>query len=273
MYTIAEMADNHGNDEGIVEKTIEFIEQVGFDAVKFQAYEVDDFISSRNATMYGMCSKDYFSKYRMSPNLLEKAVGVCEREHIQWGVSPTRSRLTECLQLSPDFIKVGSDMMLDVNFIEEVSCHDVDVIVSTGMVSIEELSTAMKLLLGGKCHVKAIMHCTSQYPTLPENAHIGRIGALRRAYPFIPVGYSHHGMWDEMKFQNVRLAIAAGAEFIEQHVTLHRSYTAIGDRVSINRDGMDAFVNVVNETVEMMGEDSLIHSSKERASRKKWLVV
>jgi sialic acid synthase SpsE len=271
MYTIAELADNHADNESVVERTIAFVKHVGFSAIKFQAYEMDDFIQNRTPTTFGIDSRDYFERYRMKPALLKKAVDVCQAEKVPWGVSPTLSRLQECMALGPNFIKVGSDMMLDEPFLQALSRCPVDVVASTGMLLEDELRRAMDILMDGQCRVRAILHCTSQYPTLPAHAHLGRIHAMRRAYPAIPIGYSHHGAWEDTTFSMVRLAIAAGAVVIEQHVALSREFAAIGDRVAIDRYGMVKFAAAVHETMNRMGEETLGHSSEEMRSRQKWL--
>ena len=76
------------------------------------------------------------------------------------------------------------------------------------------------------------MHCILNYPTRNENAHLGMIKGLKRAYPELLIGYSDHTLPDSF-MTSLTAAHLLGAVVIEKHVTLDRSRGGPDDSFSL----------------------------------------
>jgi N-acetylneuraminate synthase len=89
----------------------------------------------------------------------------------------------------------------------------------------------------------AILQCTTAYPTPPEQANLGAIGTLARAFG-VRTGLSDHTM-DPVVVPAT--AVAAGARIIEKHVTLSRSLPGPDHAFAIEPSEMKAMVASVRE--------------------------
>ncbi len=63
-----------------------------------------------------------------------------------------------------------------------------------------------------------LMHCTSTYPSRPEELNLATIHTLKERYG-LPVGYSGH----EVGLATTEAAVALGACMVERHITLDRA--------------------------------------------------
>jgi N-acetylneuraminate synthase len=198
---IAELAKVHDGDFSKAEKLILNAKEAGFDAVKFQAYDLADIMPSHpNAERYKKChlSLDQLSMLRdysislgmdcwcsiFSRGLVEPLSGIFSR------------------------VKIPSTFMRNYRLVTECMYHFNEVHISTGMHTVEEIEECKKNY--GASHYLSrpvFYHCTSLYPT---PAHLERLGRIRDLHL---TGFSYHG-------NNVRSVVNAyllGAKYIELH--------------------------------------------------------
>ena len=81
----------------------------------------------------------------------------------------------------------------------------------------EMISTAVHFI--PKERLYAVLHCTSTYPSVPEEQNLSYIKILKERYPWTKIGYSNH--FPGIPF--MLSAAALGAEMIECHITLDRT--------------------------------------------------
>lgn len=69
-----------------------------------------------------------------------------------------------------------------------------------------------------------VLHCTSTYPTLPQNCNLRVITTLLNTFPNLVIGYSGH----ENGVSIAEAAVVMGASVIEKHFTLDRTMKGSG---------------------------------------------
>jgi sialic acid synthase SpsE len=92
------------------------------------------------------------------------------------------------------------------------------VILSTGMASHAEIAESIGTLRDAGCRELLVLHCTSGYPTPPDEANIRMIPHLAEMFD-VPVGLSDHTLDKTVAVT----AVALGAAAIEKHFTLNRA--------------------------------------------------
>lgn len=115
--------------------------------------------------------------------------------------------------------KIGSGQAVEWPLIDFVSKSGLPLLISTGLVSPEEiLLLRERLEVSGSWNRTTLLHCVSQYPAPIEHLDLHLINDLRKLD--CRVGFSDHS-----GDPNVALyAISLGAEVIEVHMTPTRDY-------------------------------------------------
>jgi N,N'-diacetyllegionaminate synthase len=91
------------------------------------------------------------------------------------------------------------------------------VILSSGLSRADESRTALSRLIEQKVDV-ALLHCTTRYPTPPEEVGLNVLQEFLNEFPTLPVGLSDHS-------GNITPGVVAsflGASIIEVHLTLNK---------------------------------------------------
>ena len=91
------------------------------------------------------------------------------------------------------------------------------IILSTGMGTLEEIREAIKTLKKSGAKEIIILHCTSNYPTLPDNTNILALSSLKKSFDF-KIGFSDHTIGNYAAV----MAVALGATVIEKHITIDK---------------------------------------------------
>jgi len=91
-------------------------------------------------------------------------------------------------------------------------------VMSTGMADLGDIDAAVKAARGAGADQIALLHCTSGYPTPPEDADLKTIPHLAKAFHLV-TGLSDH----TMGIGAAVAAVALGASIIEKHFTLSRA--------------------------------------------------
>ena len=121
-------------------------------------------------------------------------------------------------EIEVPFYKIAS-MDLDNPFLlSYVAETKKPIILSTGMGTLAETEKALSIISRAGNDNVIILHCTSQYPTPPENANLLAIETLANAFGH-PVGFSDHTKGNIIS----QAAVARGACLIEKHFTLDRT--------------------------------------------------
>ncbi len=226
-FIAAEIGINHNGDMGLAHRMIDAAADAGVDAVKFQNYRTEDFLSDRSLTYeYQSQGKrvvesqwDMFKRCELPLEHLTQLKQHCDDRGIIFFSTPTgKDGVSDLLRVGSGLIKNGSDYLTHLPLIREMARTGIPAILSTGMATLAEVDDAVRTYreAGGKDLI--LLHCTSSYPTPPDDVNLRKIPALAAAFG-CPVGMSDHteGITAAVG------AVALGACFIEKHFTLDRN--------------------------------------------------
>ncbi len=118
-------------------------------------------------------------------------------------------------KLDCSIYKISSFEMTYFDLLRAVAQTGKDIILSTGMSSIEEIKKSLDVI--GKENSKStvtLMHCISAYPTPTENSNLNSIKTMKETFG-LNIGFSDHTLGSEAAI----LAYALGATSIEKHIT------------------------------------------------------
>src|SRR5215510_3206176 len=226
-YAIAEMSGNHNGDIKRAFALLEAAKKAGADAVKLQTYTADTITIDHDGpgfriegglwngrTLYELYEKAH-TPWDWHPRLFAKAreLGIAL---FSSPFDPTAVDLLEKLE-APAY-KIASFEIVDLPLIRRVAQARKPMIISTGMANPHEIREAVATARAGGCGEIAVLHCTSGYPTPPEDSNLLTIGDLAATLDVV-TGLSDHT-------RNIAVPIAAvalGASLIEVHLTLRRA--------------------------------------------------
>lgn len=224
-YTIAEIGNNHN---GSLEKALQLIDAsatTGAEAVKFQSFRGIDIVSPRvRADEYkGWDVKNFEFWYQFIDTIALKledhqtVIDYTNKLGLDFITTPTSPYIVEFLETLKG-IKAYKVASMDLNnfpLLNAIAKTGKEVIMSTGMGTMEEVHKAVEILKNNKL---SILHCVSDYPLDPDQSHLTNILELKKAFPDHTIGFSDHSLGHELSIA----ARCMGALVFEKHITLDR---------------------------------------------------
>lgn len=255
-FIIAEIGINHNGSVQLAKKLIDVAIIAGCDAVKFQKRTINDvytkeFLDSPRKSVWGTTQRDQKEGLELSKEAYREIKNHCWGR-IHWFASPWDVKSVNFLEkLNVQFYKIASPVLTDVAVLEAVAKTGKDVIMSTGMSTVDEIKYAFNVLTVRLNPAKiALLACTSTYPCPVELLNLRRITTLRNLFPRCRIGYSGHevGLWTTLA------AVALGATVIERHITLDRTMLGSDQVASIEPQGLIKLVKEIRTLDKAMGD-------------------
>jgi N-acetylneuraminate synthase len=177
------------------------------------------------------------------------------------------------VDLGLETIKVGSGELTNAPFLFEVARLAKNIILSTGMSTLDEVADALgviafvmtdsknpsvssfKSALASSEGRKAVtskvtlLHCTTDYPTVPSDVNLRAMLTLREKFD-CQVGFSDHSV-------GIHLAVAAvamGATVIEKHLTIDRDLPGPDHKASLEPSEFKNLVDQVRDLENAFGD-------------------
>lgn len=256
-YLIAEIGINHNGDLDIAKELISSCKEFGFNVVKFQK-RVPELCVPENkrdelrVTPWGkMTYFEYKEKIEFSKKEYDEIDKFCKNLGIEWAASAWDVESAKFLsEYSCPFIKIPSDKTKDISFLEAVVETKMNVIISCGGTSLEELRNAFTILDKNKT---ILLQCTSQYPSPTERINLRAMKALESEFE-VNVGFSSHHTSPTIP----AMAAAYGAKAVEVHVTLDRAMWGTDQSLSLEPRGMSIMCNNIRSFEAALGQSQKI---------------
>jgi sialic acid synthase SpsE len=215
-FVVAEIGSNHSMSLSMAKDLIRVAGKAGADAVKFQSQKLEEqYVVERESSEF----IDFFRKTELPEDWYPELAG----EAAKWGVvffsSPTYLRAVDLLEGAgvPVFKIASPQAATDPILIERVARTGKPMIISTGMVTYDGVTEAIRICSEAGNDQIAVLHCISKYPTPPAEANL-RLMLTYRAMFGCPVGFSDHTEGHHVAVA----AVALGASVLEKHITLDR---------------------------------------------------
>ena len=247
---VAEAGVNH---DGSLDKALELVDvaaDAGADIVKFQTFEVSEVVTaSAPQAAYQRQRAPVGSQHEMLQALVldrgahESLFQQCADRGVEFLSTAFDARsLAWLVELGIRRVKVPSGELTNGPLLLEFARAGLPLVVSTGMANLAEVEAALAVIAYGRGHPEGtptrtelddayaaavsdgsladavtLLHCTSSYPTRPQDANLAAMDTLRGFG--LPVGYSDHTLGTAVSLA----AVARGAVVLEKHITLDRT--------------------------------------------------
>lgn len=258
-YTIGEAGINHNGKIDIAIKMIQVAKIAGVDAIKFQTFKTSEFCN-KDSNLYKEFKRCEFNEKQWE--IIKEA---CDMANITFLSTPQNvTDLNLLLKLKIKAIKIGSDDLTNLTLIKNYTKTGLPIILSCGMAYGTEIDVAVEAIRGiEQDYPLVLMHCTSQYPTIPKDANMRKLNMLISKYPKLVFGYSDHTIGNTAAI----LGVAYGAKVFETHFTLNNKFKGPDQKFSKNPENLKSWVKAIHEASTMLGISNLIPTEKEEAMR------
>lgn len=244
-YVIAEIGVNHDGDMTTARRLIDAAAEAGVQAVKFQYFRAE-MLLSRAARLAGYQrragERDPAEMLRRLELDEDQLAALAEHAHgagLHAIVTVFSTGLVEGARAIPfDAFKSASPDVINRPLLDAMACDGRALLVSTGAATLDEVLRAWEWLSYARGRV-GFMQCVSVYPTPPECASLGAIGALAGVLP-TPIGYSDH----TVDTSTGQAAVMVGAAFLEKHLTLDKSAPGPDHAASLTPAEMRRYVEL-----------------------------
>ena len=267
VWIIAEIGGNF-SDFQTGRKLIDLAVSAGADAVKLQTYQAET-IATKKA-VYDMPNVgkanqyELFKKGELSFELHKQIWDYCREKGITVFSTPSHMKDVELLErLGCGIYKIGSDDAVNIPFLTEVAALGKPMILSTGMCTMSEVRESVEAILGKGNSNLALLHCVTNYPSLPEHANLRCIENMKREFG-LPVGYSDHTVGIEVSAASAAL----GANIIEKHFTYDKNADGPDHQLSADFDELKELIRSVRIIEKALGDGVKAPSAGETITRR-----
>ena len=256
-YIIAEIGINHNGDINIAKKLIDIAAENKFDAVKFQKRDINlvyskEILDTPRESLWGKTTKEQKFGLEFGKNEYDEIDSYCKKKKIAWFASAWDLNSLKFLDnYNLEYNKIASAMIVDLNFLKEVSKRKKYTFISTGMSTIEDIDKAVEIFKNNNCPFE-LMHCVSTYPMKIEDANLSTIVQLKEKYA-CNVGYSGHENGVVVSLAALMLGISS----LERHITIDRTMYGSDQAASLEPKGIKFLSNSIEKMLISIGEPSL----------------
>ena len=260
---IAEIGINHNGDINLAKQLIDKSLECGFDIVKFQKRDINQvytksFLDSPRESPWGNTQRDQKNGIEFDFEEYSKIDKYCKKIGIDWFASAWDINSLAFLdKFNLKFHKIASAMIVDLNFLNEVSKRGKYTFISTGMSTKQNIENAVNIFKKNNCPFE-LMHCVSTYPMKEKDANLLTINALKKMFK-CDVGYSGH----EVGLAVSLAASMMGISSLERHITLDRSMYGSDQAASLEVNGMKQLAKLIRSMEKSLGVENVGHITKE----------
>ena len=231
---IAEAGVNHNGSLKRAFDMVDAAKDCGVDYIKFQTFKSSNLVT-KNAPLaqYQKNSVNVNNQEAMLRSLelsfldFKKLKDYCKTIDLGFLSTPFDLESLDYLEsLNLPLYKIGSGDLNNAPLLLKLNSFKKDVILSTGMATLDEIQESLDLL--DKCKV-SLLHCTTQYPCPYTAVNMLSLKTLKDRFN-LDVGYSDHTVGLEIAF----MAVAMGASIIEKHFTLDKKLQGPDHKASLD---------------------------------------
>lgn len=267
---IAEAGVNHNGSIAQAKRLIDAAADAGVDYVKFQTYKTEDLVlkSARKAdyqqnNMHDGNDSQYsmLKKLELSPEQHKELISYCNERGVKFFSTAFDFGSIDFLaSLHLGLWKIPSGEITNYPYLKKIAGFHEPVILSTGMSTLEEIKSAMEVLVnyGLSKEQISVLHCNTEYPTPMHDVNLSAMDEMRQQLG-VTIGYSDHTQGIEVSVA----AVALGAEVIEKHFTLDRNLPGPDHKASLEPLELKAMVSAIRNIEQAVGVNHKVVSTSE----------
>jgi N-acetylneuraminate synthase len=257
-FIVAEAGVNHNGDMKLARELVDAAQRAGCDAVKFQSFKTELYVTAHTPkAQYSLAGTDPNESHmemikglELSREQLQELIEYSRKIGIMFLSSPFEVESADILaELGLPAFKVPSGELTNLPLLERVARKRKPVILSTGMATLGEVETGVRTIERAGNHDIVLLHCTSVYPTEPQDVNLRAMQTLSFAFG-LPVGYSDHTLGTQIALA----AAAMGACVIEKHLTVDRKLPGPDHRASLEPGELGTMVKGVRIVEAALGD-------------------
>ena len=268
-FIIAEIGQAHDGSLGMLYSLLESAASIGVDAVKFQIHIADAESSKLEPFRVKFSHQDdsryeYWKRMEFSEKVWCDIKKRCDQLKVEFLATPFSLEAVNLLEkLNVKRFKVGSGDASNLLLLEKIAKTKKEVIISSGLGTIEELMTSTSMLRNESIPF-TILQCTTKYPTSANDVGLEWLNILKEKF-CCPVGFSDHS---GTIFPSLG-AVALGAVVIEAHITFDKKMFGPDSRASLTIDEFSELVKGIRylEIARGLGQDNKQTNNKKELRR------
>ena len=293
-FIIAEAGVNHNGSMDLARSLVDAAVAAKADAVKFQSFIATSIVTA-NAKKAdyqivqtgGQESQlEMLQRLELSQSQQHELFKYCRTRDIAFLSTPFDIQSLKFLvdDIGLSLIKVGSGELTNAPFLLEVARSAKQIILSTGMSTIDEIELALGVIAFGLSSEKTLkpttnacskalesdagkkainqcvtlLHCTTDYPTSPLDVNLQAMRTLREKFN-CQVGLSDHSVGTHISVG----AVAMGATVIEKHLTTSRNLEGPDHKASLEPQEFKILVENIRDIEKALGSSEKIPTATE----------
>lgn len=274
---IAEAGVNHNGSMVNAFKLIDAAVEAGVDFVKFQTFKSEKLVSKNaqkaqyqkvNTGKSEESQLEMLQKLELSHSDHEELIQYCKRKNIQFfSTAFDLDSLQYLADIGLKLVKIPSGELTNLPYLRKATALFNEVILSTGMATMEEVKDAVLVFeAGGISKDKiTILHCNTEYPTPMKDVNLKAMLSIQEEVG-TAIGYSDHTLGWEVPIA----AVALGATVIEKHFTLDRNMDGPDHLASLEPGELKAMVVSIRNIEQAVSGTGIKEPS---ASEKKNIMI
>ena len=257
VFIVAEAGLNHNGSLAVARDLVRRAAEIGADAVKFQSYHTEDFVSKKS---------DYYQLFKnleLSESDFADLKKLADERNIIFLSTPLDLRYVDVLKaLDVPAFKIASGDITFTPLLEAVAKTGKPILLSTGAATIGEIYDAMHALRQHGGDELVLLQCLSAYPAPPEEINLRALVALKEIFD-VPTGYSDHSIGIEVPLA----AVALGACVIEKHFTLDKKMKGPDHALSAEPSEFERMIEAARVIEKSLGNDMKAPMKSEQYDR------
>ncbi len=296
VFVIAEAGVNHNGDSDLAMQMVDAAAEAGADAIKFQTFDAKALVTSRTnkaryqqaATGSGESQQQMLVGLELDRETHYRLKRRAEEHGLLFMSSAFDSQSLAFLvnDLDLPLLKIPSGEITNGPFLLEHAQTNRDLMLSTGMSTLNEVKTALSVLAFGLVGVEfpsipafdevfaskvgqdalrarvTLLHCTTQYPAPFASVNLKALASMQTAVN-LKIGYSDHTP-DSVVACAV---VALGAWVIEKHFTLDKTLPGPDHMASLESSDFRQMVESIRRVEQSLGTGEKVPHDTEQENR------
>lgn len=277
IFIIAEIGCNHNGDKNLAKKMVEEAAKCGVDAVKFQTFNSSALISryapkaeyQKETTGTADSQLEMTRKLELSHEDFLELSAYAKTLGLVTFSTPFDMESVEFLEKTGQSIwKIPSGEITNLPYLQKIGsikCENKQIILSSGMATIEEIQKCIDILVesGTPKNQIVLLHCNTEYPTPDKDVNISAISDLHKRFPDVEIGFSDHSVGSVAAVG----ASALGICMIEKHFTLDKNFPGPDHKASATPEELKELVQNVRRMESIYGCGYKVVTDSERKNK------